>query len=138
VDPYQVGDPDLLNTDFGSGSWSGATPGGYGYGVDYGGNTFLATVAPQAQGQAAATGGDQSADFDRYLSYGERIVGLINPFTAQYQNEQGIRLTQEQVALQNARNAGQYVPPKQDMTIVYVIAGVAAIGLLVFVFKDKG
>ena len=137
MDPYQVGDPDLLATNFGSPS-SGSAPSDVSFGVSYGsyGSAgVLATIAPQANGQATATGGDQSADFERYLSYAQRVVGLINPFTSQYQNEQGIRLTQEQVALQNARNAGQNVQPAQDMTVMYVIGGVAAIGLLLVVLK---
>jgi hypothetical protein len=141
---WQVGDPTLLASLGAGESLSAPSSGGYGYGVNlsyganYGGAT-LETIAPQSNGQLSGTGGEQNADFNLYLKYAERVIGLINPFTAQYASEQSIRLTQEQTALQNAKNAGQYVPPKQqDMTLVYVLGGVVVIGALVFAFEKKG
>jgi hypothetical protein len=136
---WQVGDPTLLS---GSPSWGSApsdssNPYGYGSGVALGVSVTTETVIPGVNANPGA-GADQTADFNRYLGMVGQALSLINPFTAQYQNEQNIRLTEQQTALQNAKNAGQYVPPKQDNTVLIVVGGVAALGLLVFVFKDKG
>jgi hypothetical protein len=139
----QVGDSDLLNADFGSPSSGGASssnPYGYGSGTALGLSVTTETVIPGINAGPNA-GADQTADFQRYLGMAGQVINLINPFTSQYQNEQGIRLTQAQADLERARAQGAQAgvqPASKDNTLLFVVGGVAALGLLVFVSKDKG